>query len=144
MKQFLKPISEGLDIVTMEGVLWKTWRGIFNPGFSAGHLMTLTSSIIEETHRFCKILQEHSLDGAVFKMKAFTDNLTMDVIGKVFLGTKLNSQRARNPLVDGLRMQVRWLTFGAEVNPFTRYNPIRPLVHWYNIRRMNNYVSKEI
>ena len=41
-------------------------------------------------------------------------------------------------------MQVRWLTFGAEANPFTRYNPIRPLVHWYNLRRMNNYVSQEV
>ena len=47
-------------------------------------------------------------------------------------------------MVDALRMQVRWLTFGTEVNPFTRYNPIRPLVHWYNLRRMNNYVSREI
>ncbi len=47
-------------------------------------------------------------------------------------------------MVDALRMQVRWLTFGADVNPITRYNPIRPLVHWYNLRIMNNYVSKEI
>ena len=41
-------------------------------------------------------------------------------------------------------MQVRWLTFGADVNPITRYNPIRPLVHWYNLRRMNKYVSREV
>lgn len=41
-------------------------------------------------------------------------------------------------------MQIRWLTFGADINPFTRYNPLRPLVHWYNSQRMNNYVSKEI
>ena len=41
-------------------------------------------------------------------------------------------------------MQVRWLTLGTEVNPFTRYNPIRPLVHWYNSRRMNSYVSREV
>ena len=41
-------------------------------------------------------------------------------------------------------MQVKWLTFGADVNPFVRYNPIRPLVHWYNLRRMNKYVSREI
>lgn len=47
-------------------------------------------------------------------------------------------------MVDALRMQVRWLTIGAEVNPFTRYNPIRPLIHWYNLRQMNNYVSREI
>ena len=41
-------------------------------------------------------------------------------------------------------MQVRWLTFGADVNPITRYNPRRPAIHWYNSRRMNSYVSKEI
>ena len=47
-------------------------------------------------------------------------------------------------MVDGLRMQIRWLTFGADVNPIKRYNPVRPLVHWYNSRRMNDYVSKKI
>ena len=41
-------------------------------------------------------------------------------------------------------MQIRWLTFGADVDPITRYNPIRPLVHWYNSWRMNNYVSREV
>lgn len=41
-------------------------------------------------------------------------------------------------------MQIRWLTFGADVNPFERYNPLRPLVHWYNTRRMNKYVSREL
>jgi len=89
MKQFLKPISEGLDIVTMEGESWKTWRGIFNPGFSAGHLMTLASSIIEETSRFCEILQERSQDQAAFKMKNLTDNLTMDIIGTIVLWVPL-------------------------------------------------------
>ena len=41
-------------------------------------------------------------------------------------------------------MQVKWLTFGADVNPFTRYNPVRPLVFWYNSRRMNSYVTRKI
>ncbi|KAG6991150.1 hypothetical protein G7Y79_00056g090310 [Physcia stellaris] len=144
LKSFLNPITEGLDIVTMEGDLWKTWRGIFNPGFSAGHLMSLTKSVVEETVTFCDLLQEYSSDQRVFKMKDLTDNLTMDIIGRVVLDTHLESQKHSNPLVDGLRMQVRWLTFGADVNPFTRYNPLRPLVHWYNSRRMNKYVYKEI
>ncbi len=39
-------------------------------------------------------------------------------------------------------MQIRWLTFGAD--PFERYNPFRPFVHWYNTRRMNKYVSREL
>ncbi|KAI4263949.1 MAG: hypothetical protein L6R35_007321, partial [Caloplaca aegaea] len=49
-----------------------------------------------------------------------------------------------NPLVDGLRMQVKWCTFGADQNPFKRYNPMRPIVHWYNSRRMNQYVTRTI
>lgn len=58
--------------------------------------------------------------------------------------TQLNSQQQSNPLVDGLRMQVKWLTFGTDINPFTKYNPVRPLVHWYNSRRMNNYLTRKI
>lgn len=57
---------------------------------------------------------------------------------------QLDSQRRSNPLVDGLHLQVKWLTFGADVNPFKRYNPMRPLVHWYNSRRMNAYVTRKI
>lgn len=41
-------------------------------------------------------------------------------------------------------MQIRWLTFGAEVNPFDRYNPLRPFVHRYNAWRMDRYVSREL
>ena len=41
-------------------------------------------------------------------------------------------------------MQVKWLTFGADINPFFKYNPVRPLVHWYNTRRMNNYITQKI
>lgn len=41
-------------------------------------------------------------------------------------------------------MQVKWLTFGPDVNPFVRFNPARPLVLWYNSRRMNKYVTRKI
>ena len=58
--------------------------------------------------------------------------------------TQLNSQRQRNPLVDGLRMQIKWLTFGNDINPIERYNPFRPFVHWYNARRMNRFLSPEL
>ena len=56
----------------------------------------------------------------------------------------MNSQSGRNTFVDSLRMQVRWCTFGPDINPFVRYNPWRPFVHWLNSRRMNDYVSKHI
>ena len=43
--------------------------------------------------------------------------------------TQLNSQQQSDPLVDGLRMQVKWLIFGIDINSFTKYNLVRPLVH---------------
>ena len=85
LKSFLKPIADGLDIVTMEGQTWKTWRGIFNPGFSAAHLMTLTSGIVEETSKFCGLLQDHLRSQDIFQMKSLTDFLALDVIGRVVL-----------------------------------------------------------
>ena len=85
LKTFLQPITEGLDIATMEGDLWKTWRAIFNPGFSANHLMNLVYSLVEETVKFCDILQKCLEDQRTFQMKDLTDNLTMDIIGRVVL-----------------------------------------------------------
>ena len=41
-------------------------------------------------------------------------------------------------------MQIKWLMFGADVNPIERYNPLRPLVHRFNAWRMNRYVSREL
>ena len=85
LRYFLYPIAQGMDLVTMEGELWKFWRGIFNPGFSARYLTTLTSSILEETDKMYAILQEHSRKKTRFSMKDLTDNLTMDIIGRVVM-----------------------------------------------------------
>lgn len=85
MRSFLKPLTSGLDIVTMRWQTWKKWRGIFNPGFSVGHLMTLVPSIAEKTRIFCKILRDHAEKQDVVLMKNLTDNLTMDIIGEVVL-----------------------------------------------------------
>ena len=85
LKGFLQPIAGGMDLVTMEGEQWKKWRGIFNPGFSASYLMNLTRGIVEETERFCEILQDLSRNQKLFHMKDLTDNLTMDIIGRVVM-----------------------------------------------------------
>ena len=85
MKTFLHPITEGLDIVTMEGDSWKRWRAIFNPGFSASHLMTMTSAVVEETVVFCDLLQAYLQDRKMFRMKDLTDFLALDIIGRVVM-----------------------------------------------------------
>ena len=85
VKNFLNPLTDGLDIVTMEGQMWKTWRGIYNPGFSLSHLMSQIPLIVDETRIFCEILQEHAQKSDIFKLKHLTDNITMDIIGGIVL-----------------------------------------------------------
>ena len=161
VKKFLSPLTDGLDIVTMEGQMWKTWRGVYNPGFSLSHLMSQVPSIIEETKVLCEILQEHVQKNDIFKMKSLTDNITMDIIGGIVLyvhppsnhgstllivdsDTRLNSQRSQNKLVNAIRSQIRWLTFGNKINPWERWHPFRPFIHWYNAYVMNSYISREL
>lgn len=85
LRNFLGPLTGGLDIVSMNGSIWKTWRSIYNPGFSTNNLMTFVPDIIKETLVFCDILQEHMERKDIFPMKPYTDNLAIDVIGKVVL-----------------------------------------------------------
>ena len=85
IKDYLHPLANGKDIVSMDGQEWKYWRSIFNPGFSANHLMTLVTDIVRETTVFCEVLQSHAREQDIFPMKTLTDNLAMDVIGKVVL-----------------------------------------------------------
>lgn len=85
LRSFLHPLTDGLDIVTMEGQQWKHWRNIYNPDFSANHLIALVPDIVHETAAFYQILQEHADTGDIFPMKDHTDNLAVDVMGKVVL-----------------------------------------------------------
>ena len=47
--------------------------------------MTLVPDIMKETTIFCEILHMHAQKRSVFYMKPMTDNLAMDVIGRVVL-----------------------------------------------------------
>lgn len=85
IKDFLYPLANGKDLVSMDGQEWKYWRGIFNPAFSAGHLMNLVPEMVKEMKVFCDILLNHAKTRRVFRMKHLTDNLAMDIIGKIVL-----------------------------------------------------------
>lgn len=85
IKDFLYPLANGFDLVSMDGSEWKYWRDIFNPGFSAKHLMTMVPSIVDESRKFVQRLNQSASTRSVVRMKQFTDDLAMDVIGKVVL-----------------------------------------------------------
>jgi cytochrome P450 len=56
----------------------------------------------------------------------------------------MNAQNSENDLLAGFRSQVKWLPTNEDINPFKRYRPLRPFVMWYNTRRMNRWLSKEL
>ena len=85
IKDFLYPLANGKDIVGMDGKEWKYWRSIFNLGFSASHLMNLVPEIVRETAVSSGLLRGHARQQDIFQMKQLTDNLAMDVIGKIVL-----------------------------------------------------------
>ena len=47
--------------------------------------MTQVPDIVAETTIFCNVLREHAQKQDCFEMKSLTDNLAMDVIGRVML-----------------------------------------------------------
>lgn len=85
LRRFMQPIAGEFDLVTMKGRMCKKWRGILNPGFSAAHLISLVPDIVIEVGVFCAILREKMEEKTTFQMKQPTDNLTMDIIGKLVL-----------------------------------------------------------
>lgn len=47
-------------------------------------------------------------------------------------------------MVEALRRQMRWLTFGNEGLPLHKYNPLRPFIHAYNTYQMDKYLLPKL
>lgn len=58
--------------------------------------------------------------------------------------TNFDAQQSNNVMVQALRRQMKWLTFGNEGLPLQRLNPLRPLVHAYNAFLMDRYISSKL
>jgi len=85
LKTYMTPLTGEKDLLTMEGNEWKRWRGIYNPGFSAAHLMTMVPGIVEDTQNFCHVLTKYANAGGMFKLEEIVTRLTVDIIGRVIL-----------------------------------------------------------
>ena len=85
LMKWIRPLADNQDLVSLEGQRWKQWRQVYNPGFGAGHLITLIPQIVAEVATFRDVLREKARAGAIFPIEDITVNLTMDVIGRVVL-----------------------------------------------------------
>ena len=85
MAKYVRPITGGLDLISMSGETWKAWRKIFNPGFSANQMIEMVPAFLEEIQNFRDILREHTKAKTIFRLDEAAINLTMDVIGRLAL-----------------------------------------------------------
>lgn len=70
--------------MSMNGDEWKTWRGLFNPGFSATSMTENVLHIVDYVLIFSELLKKKAGKG-IFCLDDLTTRLTMDIIIKVTL-----------------------------------------------------------
>lgn len=133
------------SMLITEGREWKKTRALFNPGFAAGHLMTLVPSIVDDTTIFVtKILSKLADSGEIKPLDDALARLTIDIMGHVVLDHDLNSQTSENEMVDGFRGSVRWSPKTVTTNPFQNLNPMMYIMQWYYTRVTDNYLKTVI
>lgn len=83
-RDFLRPLTDGLDILSSHGAPWKKWRSTFNPGFSPRNVVAMIPELLEEMLTFSDNLEKSvGKDGSwgpVFQLQDRTTHLTLDVI----------------------------------------------------------------
>ncbi|KAJ4982701.1 AflN/verA/monooxygenase [Stagonosporopsis vannaccii] len=141
---FFAPIAGGPSMFVMNGAEWKRTRSLFNHGFSASVMLERTPQIVTETEAYVNLLREHAKKGDTFSLDKLTCDYMMDVIGAVCINARLRSLTTQNPLALAMRSSIDWHCQDEELNPFKRWNPMRPLVEWRNGRIMDQYINTEL
>ncbi|KAJ0117029.1 cytochrome p450 [Diaporthe amygdali] len=138
----LEPLTDLHDIVTMEGQEWKTWRSVFNPGFSAKNLTALLPAFLEEIQVLKERLVKVARSGEVVKMEGTIQRATVDVIFRAALGIRLHSQIRETPFVTTLQNQIWWLVCDTSLpNLIKTMIPFRRLMIWNNNRKMKKFLA---
>ncbi|EOD52149.1 putative afln vera monooxygenase protein [Neofusicoccum parvum UCRNP2] len=137
-------LTGGPNLFTMPDTPWKRWRAIFNPGFSPAYMLQQTPKIVDECRVFCEKMRSRVRDDRLFYLEEDTLRLTLDVIGVVSLDTHFDYQKSTSWIPKSLRALIEWTSFGTEINPFNRWNPLRPLMLWYHGRKIDKYIGDEL
>ena len=143
LDEFFKPIAGGPNLFDMPEKKWKHWRAVFNKGFSTEVLSSLIPGMIEATETYCDILRDLASKGELFQLDPVTLRFTLDFIGKTVMNASLG-QKESNVLADSMLSQISWLAPNKEINPLEMINIPRFLVHWWNGRKMDAYIGREL
>lgn len=137
-------VTEGEDLLNLDGQEWKTARSIFNPGFSARNLLSLVPNMMEEVLIFRERLRRAAISGQVVRLEDYTTDIAVDIIGYAVLGARLETQTKPNRLMETMKSQISMMYFELDLKKLL--NPIRILKHRVYNRIIRNelvpYLSK--
>ncbi|GAB7343421.1 hypothetical protein MBLNU457_1451t2 [Dothideomycetes sp. NU457] len=119
---FLGPVGGPNNLVIDEGQQWKTWRKIFNPGFSLTHLMTVVPDIAAIVSTFHELLERKVVEGKVFRLEPIITRL----------------------LVTAFESQVQLFPKGVLNDPIEPIDIRRPIKQWLNSRVMDRYLGQKL
>lgn len=131
------------NMVSLEGQKWKMFRSIFNPGFSATHLMSLVPYMLDSSLVFVNACRKKAETNELFAMDTLATRYAIDIIGKITMDTDFNSQIRPHPIVETFRRQIDLLPI-VNIGPLDDFNPLRPIRLWLNTRKLNSLVGQEV
>lgn len=140
LHEYMKPMSGGYDILTMEGPEWKYWRKVWNPGFTAQDVKRYVPGLVQAVDVFRTLLAQKASEEVLFHLGPMTLNLAMDLAGKAIWSHDFSCQTSRNVMADSVVSQLGWLHF-AEFS-WDKLNLIRPFAQRYNQWKMNRYITQ--
>ena len=79
------PLTQCKDLVSTEGMEWKTWRSVFNPGFSSKNLTAHLPGFLEDIDVLKERLLEFARSGEVLKLEKVVQKGTVDIICRAVL-----------------------------------------------------------
>jgi cytochrome P450 len=133
------------NMVSVEGAHWKNLRTMFNPGFSAAHLMTLVPYIVDSSKVFCDVLKKKAESNELFELEEYGTRLTIDIIGKVVLDSDFDSQKQPHPIVDTFRKRLDYMPESNGLTDFLhKYQFIRRWGLWRNGVKLDRLIGEEL
>ncbi|PQE07815.1 cytochrome P450 protein [Rutstroemia sp. NJR-2017a WRK4] len=130
LAKYFKPIAGRPNLFDMQEADWRPWRTAFNKGFSTEYLTTLVPGMVMTCAQYCETLRLLARDGEMFQLDSVTLRFTLDLIGRTILNADLGAQKGYNQT--------------AEFNPLEYINFVRSFIQWRNVRRMNQYIGKQL
>ncbi|OCT50551.1 aflN/ verA/ monooxygenase [Cladophialophora carrionii] len=142
--KYLAKLLGPSNMVSLEGQAWKSLRSIFNPGFSASHLITLVPYVVDSSLVLLDLLREKAETNEVVELDPLTIGFAIDIIGKVVMDSDFDSQKRPHPIVTTFRKQVHLMPTASSIGPLDDINLLRPLRLWWNRRKLDRLLGAEI